>query len=237
MTARAGEDFETAWALLELPIRRSLEHAYAALIAGGLGCGAVLTDASGAIVAEGRNRAYDPPGGDEILQGTPIAHAEMNVLAAVSTDLDLTGCILWTTQEPCSMCTAAMAFAGVGVVRYVAPDPWAIATEQSRATSAAGSADTADGPGIIGPVDNDVWIVTANLIFMLSIGRRRGPDHPTIAGNAELEPETTGVVRKLLADHEVELPSALEEFVGAFWTEIEVAAADRRDRRAHRRET
>jgi tRNA(Arg) A34 adenosine deaminase TadA len=128
MTARAGEDFETAWALLELPIRRSLEHAYAALIAGGLGCGAVLTDASGAIVAEGRNRAYDPPGGDEILQGTPIAHAEMNVLAAVSTDLDLTGCILWTTQEPCSMCTAAMAFAGVGVVRYVAPDPWAIAT-------------------------------------------------------------------------------------------------------------
>ena len=130
---------------------------------------------------------------------------------------------------------------GVQAVDFVCddpayPDPWAIATDRSRASGAADSADTADGPRIIGPVDNDVWIVTANLIFMLSIGRARGQDHPTIARNAEREPETTSVVRTLLAYHEVELPSALEEFVGAFWTKIEAAAADRHRGRARRRE-
>lgn len=48
-------------------------------MAGGLAVGAVLTDERAEIVAEGRNRAYDPPGGRDILQGSPLAHAELNV--------------------------------------------------------------------------------------------------------------------------------------------------------------
>jgi hypothetical protein len=61
MTAAAG--FERAWAVLEPGAQRSLQLAYASLAAGGLACGAALIDASGVVVADGRNRAYDSPGG------------------------------------------------------------------------------------------------------------------------------------------------------------------------------
>jgi hypothetical protein len=44
--------------------------AYASLAGGGLACGAALTDAHDRIIAVGRNRAYDPPGGVEILQAS-----------------------------------------------------------------------------------------------------------------------------------------------------------------------
>jgi tRNA(Arg) A34 adenosine deaminase TadA len=123
------DDFAAAWAALDPAPRRALELAYAALVAGGLPVGSVLADDAGGIVAEGRNRAYDPPGGPEVLQGTPLAHAELNVLAAVPTDRELGRDTLWSTHEPCSMCAAAAAFTGVGTVRYVAPDPWAVAAK------------------------------------------------------------------------------------------------------------
>ena len=234
VAAAPEQAFDAAWERVELPIRRSLQLAYASLTAGGLACGAVLTDQSGTIVAEGRNRAYDPPGGDDVLQGTPLAHAETNVLARVSTDRDLAMCTLWSTQEPCSMCTAAAAFTGIGSIRYVAPDPWAIAADQSRSTRSVERVEAAVGPRIIGPAEDDRWVVSANVIFMLSIGRPRGPDHPTIARNAELEPETTAIVRDLLADRSVRLSASVEAFLRPSWALIVVAAASRAARVASR---
>lgn len=219
-----------AWSRLEEPVARSLELAYESLIAGGLACGAVLTDREGSIVAEGRNRAYDPPGGHDILQGSPLAHAEMNVLAAVSNDVDLSTFMLWTTQEPCSMCTAAAAFTGVGSIRYVAPDPWAIATDQSRSTAGASRVRDEGGPPVLGPEDDDRWVVSANLIFMLSVGRPNGPAHPTIVRNAELEPETTRVLLPLLDDRNAAPSPSVRTFLASSWAAIESAAHDRRQR-------
>ena len=90
---------------------------------GGLPVGAVLVE-DGKVVAEGRNRAYDPGGGgSDVLRGTPPAHAELNALAAVRTEQELAPCTLWSSHQPCSMCAAAATFTGVGRVRYVAPDP------------------------------------------------------------------------------------------------------------------
>jgi tRNA(Arg) A34 adenosine deaminase TadA len=166
--------FDDAWTELAPAVRRSLELAYDSLVAGGLPVGSVLTDARGDIVAEGRNRAYDPPGGADALQGTPLAHAEMNVLAAVRTDWDLSGCTLWSTHEPCSMCAAAAAFTTVGMVRYVAPDPWAVATGASPASSAAA------------PVGDPRWARVAGLLFVLGVADRVGPDSPTVTGNPDL---------------------------------------------------
>ncbi|MFB8384888.1 deaminase [Streptomyces rubiginosohelvolus] len=60
------------------------------------------------------NHAYDDGPGEGPLRGTPLAHAEMNPLGAARTDWDLSALTLWSTQEPCSMCTAAAAFTGVG---------------------------------------------------------------------------------------------------------------------------
>ena len=194
--------FLTAWHDLEPAARRALELAYASLAGGGLACGAVITDPIGRVVAEGRNRAYDPPGGADALQGTPLAHAEMNAFAAVPTERDLADCTLLSTQEPCSMCTAAARFLSVGTVRHLAPDPWALASGQPDSGLSAGPAA-------------DLWVVTANLLFLLSVASRAGVDHPTVAANRELEPETTAVVLDLIADG----------LVAPTWTEGRTLAA------------
>ena len=166
--------FDEAWTELAPPARRSLELAYDSLVAGGLPVGSVLADAHGVIVAEGRNRAYDPPGGADVLQGTPLAHAEMNVLAAVRTEWDLSGCTLWSTHEPCAMCAAAAAFTTVGTVRYVAPDPWAAAAGVTSPSSA-GS-----------PLGDPRWARVAGLLFVLGVANRVGPESPTVVGNPDL---------------------------------------------------
>ena len=61
--------FDEAWTELAPAVRRSLERASDSLVAGGLPVGSVLTDAHGDIVVEGRNRAYDPPGGTKVGAG------------------------------------------------------------------------------------------------------------------------------------------------------------------------
>lgn len=52
---------------------RCLELAHESFLAGGLPVGSVITDGQGERVGEGRNRAYDPAGGTDRLQRTPIA--------------------------------------------------------------------------------------------------------------------------------------------------------------------
>jgi tRNA(Arg) A34 adenosine deaminase TadA len=210
--------FREAWEGLDLATRRALQLAYTSLASGGLAVGAVITDAGGKVVAEGRNRAYDPPGGVDALQGTPLAHAEMNAFAAVRTGRDLSDYTLLSTQEPCSMCAAAARFLGVGTVRYLAPDPWALASGQPPN-------DDAVGPAA------DLWVVTANLLFLLSIASRAGIEHPTVVANGELEPETTQIVRDFLSEGPV-VPAItrgkpLADLLIPRWPRITAAAAGR----------
>jgi tRNA(Arg) A34 adenosine deaminase TadA len=180
MPTEATREFEQAWAELHPAFRRGLELAYQSLAGGGLACGAALTDAGDRIVAEGRNRAYDDPGGPDPLQGTPLAHAELNLLALVRTGWDLGPCTLWSTQEPCSMCAMAASFTGVGQVRYLAPDPWALATQpQDRRLAASAATERS-----IGPADDDRWVVSANVLFLHSVASRSGLTHTTVARNS-----------------------------------------------------
>jgi tRNA(Arg) A34 adenosine deaminase TadA len=186
-----------ALAAIDLPIRRCLELAYDALRAGGLACGSVLVGSSGEIIAEGRNHAYDPPTGSEILEGSPIAHAELNALARVATDRDLGADTLWSSQEPCSMCTAAAAFVGVGAIAYVAPDPWALASNRSRIQHAVVPTN-GDGPPVSGPAA-EPWRTIANVLFIVSIAATRGPDHATVARSRALDPVAAESALALLA--------------------------------------
>jgi len=225
--------YDEALTTLEPGAKRSLQLAHASLVAGGLACGAAITDVSGVVFAEGRNRAYDRPGGTDALQGTPLAHAEMNALAAVSTYRDLSICTLWSSQQPCSMCTAAATFTGVGTIRYVAPDPWAIAAGHSRSSrgAAADSAPAVEGdksPVVVGPIDDDRWMIAANVMFLLSIALQRGLDHPTIVRNTELEPDTVAIVRRVLeAKPSAELLASADAFLARWWSAISRAAEHR----------
>lgn len=213
--------FLPAWQALHPAFRRSLERAYESLVAGGLPVGSALTDPAGTVVADGRNRAYDPPGGEDPLQGTPLAHAELNTLAVARTDWELAECTLWSTQQPCAMCDAAAAFTGVGQVRYLAPDPWAIAFYGGLRAAPRATAPTA-GPG------EPVWVVSANVLFLLGIASRTSVAHPTVVGNLELDPGPARIVVDLIAAGEpAEVLTAdrpVAAVLGDLWDRIEAAA-------------
>jgi tRNA(adenine34) deaminase len=111
-------DIDPAW-------RSCFELAWEAFRAGSLPVGAVLVDERGDIVSSGRNRFHEKAGPDGHLAGSRIAHAEINALATLPPG-EYGGHTLYTTLEPCLLCTAALRLSHVGTVRFAAPDPlWA----------------------------------------------------------------------------------------------------------------
>jgi tRNA(adenine34) deaminase len=84
--------------------------------------GAVLVDGAGTIVGRGRNRMGGilAPAGQ--IAGSRIAHAEINTLAELPPG-DYADHILYSTLEPCYLCTMALRFSHVGTVRFAATDP------------------------------------------------------------------------------------------------------------------
>jgi tRNA(Arg) A34 adenosine deaminase TadA len=112
----------TAFDHLDAAWQRALWQAWRAHGLGNIGVGAVLTDRTGTIVAEGRNRVNDttaPPGR---LYGSYLAHAEMDVMAQLTVG-DYEHYTIWTTLEPCLLCMSAVVTTHVGSVRFAAPDP------------------------------------------------------------------------------------------------------------------
>lgn len=203
-------DSIAAWRDAGLGVTRSLELAHQSLLVGGLPVGAVVMGPGGDVVAEGRNRAYDPPGGDDRLQGSPIAHAEMNALARITAGADLSTATQGSTHHPCVMCAAACEFTGVGRVRFVAPDP----------------SDGQPGPDPTG-VDGQ-WLIVANLLFLAGVRAYSGASAPILLRARDREPETTGLLDTVAPQQlrTATLPDAL----GPIWAHV-VKAAQRRQHR------
>jgi tRNA(adenine34) deaminase len=100
-------DADISWSALPLAWRRAFERAWASWCSGSAGVGATITNSEGAIVAEGQNSVLDQPGGPGLLAGTAMAHAEMNALASLPS-ATCPGFTLYTTFEPCLMCSATI---------------------------------------------------------------------------------------------------------------------------------
>jgi tRNA(Arg) A34 adenosine deaminase TadA len=213
--------FSTHWDELGRPLQRCLELAHLTLVGGGLACGSVVTDPDGTIVAEGRNRAYDPPGGTEKLQGSPVAHAEINALAEIATGFDLSGCTLWSSQQPCSMCLAACRFTEVGRVQFLGVDPAFVGTAKSQEGAAL------DQAADVAPE----WPLVANVLFLHNIVARRGRDAEPVRRNRELEPETVGLAVELLDEGVLRVAPSLVDALAASWDRFADAAAQRSARR------
>lgn len=84
-------------------MRRALALAVEAAADGDIPVGAVVTDAAGAVIGEGRNLRE--------ATGDPTAHAEVVALRQAAAALgtwNLTGCTLTVTLEPCLMCAGAL---------------------------------------------------------------------------------------------------------------------------------
>lgn len=84
-------------------MRLALDEAAAAETHGDVPIGAVVLDASGAVIARAGN--------ERELHGDPTAHAEIVAIRRAAEALGqwrLTGCTLVVTLEPCTMCAGAI---------------------------------------------------------------------------------------------------------------------------------
>jgi tRNA(Arg) A34 adenosine deaminase TadA len=107
---------------LDEPWWTSLELAWEAYLAGTIPVGSVVAAADGRIVARGRNRIFEPPGNG--LSGSRLAHAEVDALAQLPVTDRYRDHVLYSTLEPCLLCTAATLLATVGRIEYAARDPF-----------------------------------------------------------------------------------------------------------------
>lgn len=87
--------------------------------------GAVLADASGNIVARGRNRvkeAWDV--GGKHVGDASFAHAEMDIYFQVGRLENPSEYTLYTSLEPCLMCGGAAGMSGIGRIVWACDDAW-----------------------------------------------------------------------------------------------------------------
>lgn len=97
----------------------ALDEAEQASQEGTFPAGALVVGPDGVILGKGRNRVYSA--------GDYTAHAEINALrnaGKVLMEPSYAGkCTLYTTTEPCLMCTGALLIANIARVAWVVNDP------------------------------------------------------------------------------------------------------------------
>ncbi len=104
-------------ASFEPAMRAALAEAEAAAAVGDVPVGAVVTDASGAVIARGRNRRE--------ADGDPTGHAELDAIRAAAQAIGewrLDGLTLVVTLEPCTMCAGAITNARLSRLVFGATD-------------------------------------------------------------------------------------------------------------------
>ncbi|SEM02440.1 nucleoside deaminase [Rhodococcus maanshanensis] len=102
----------------ETHLRRAISLAEHAGRDGNRPFGAVIVDAGGATIAEGRNEVTST--------GVVTAHAELVAITAaidVGNGAELTGAAIYASGEPCPMCSAAIVWAGITRVVFGAAEP------------------------------------------------------------------------------------------------------------------
>jgi tRNA(Arg) A34 adenosine deaminase TadA len=109
-----------AWSALSEPWRIAFEEAWTSWCLGSLGVGAVVTEGDDTIVSRGHNQFFHSGPGP--ISETYMAHAEMNALAQLPVRRGPVYRI-YSTFEPCYMCTSTLLLYRVNQVSFAAPDP------------------------------------------------------------------------------------------------------------------
>jgi tRNA(adenine34) deaminase len=173
----------TRWADVDAPWQAALERSWAAYAAGTIPVGAVVVDASGAVVAEGENGVYRPGAGTP-LAGSRIAHAEVAALARLDCESAHEDKALYVTLEPCLLCAGAAVMTTVGRVHFAGVDPYGGATSFPHDLNAhVRRARTT----FCGPLEDDVGLFAAaiHVDFFL----RSRPGGHVVAAYEEHAPE------------------------------------------------
>jgi tRNA(Arg) A34 adenosine deaminase TadA len=186
-----------AWEALPLGARVALEEQWAGLANGGLPCGSAILSADGRLLSAGHNRAYDPPGGIETraqspLQHTRLAHAELNALALISTEVDHATLTLWSTQHPCLVCAAACQFTEIGKVCYIADDP----SDESPPDAIVATRGHVPYEALGDPF----WWTVSNLLFLYASAVRQGEQARNLRINRDRYPELVRLTLEVAQD-------------------------------------
>jgi tRNA(Arg) A34 adenosine deaminase TadA len=121
----ARERDADAWDQLPEPWRVAFDEAWAAWCAGSLPIGAAVADARGRVIARGGNGIFSASaaGIQRAPGGHILAHAELVALFQMDyRSVDLRGCVLYTTLEPCPLCVGAIRMMPIREVQYAAHD-------------------------------------------------------------------------------------------------------------------
>ncbi len=97
----------------ETYLRQAIEQAKQAKAKGNLPYGCVLVDAAGQIILQAGNTI--------VSDNDCLAHAEINLIRTASQSCDnkiLAQCTIYTSDEPCPMCTSAIYWSGIGRLVY-----------------------------------------------------------------------------------------------------------------------
>lgn len=175
------------------PWRAALELSWEAYSAGSAPVGAVVTDTAGAIVARGRSRWFEPTAPSGQLANTHLAHAEVNALAGLPPG-NYEDHTLYTTLEPCLLCTAATIHAHVGTVKYAARDPlWeGLRRLPELNQHIAGRWPRWDGP-LVGPLGD--WTQLLAMVWHL----QREPESVVVRAYEGAMSDALAIARRALA--------------------------------------
>jgi tRNA(Arg) A34 adenosine deaminase TadA len=181
--------------------RAALALAWRAYRAGTVPVGAVVANGAGEVVAQARNRIFEPHDG---IAGTRLAHAEVLALARLPSSERYDDHALYSTLEPCALCAGAALHSTVGAVRYLAPDPWAGSYSAGVPPRFRTRAPVVDGPH---EGRGAVFSAALNVAFWL---RETRANAPAIAEALDAAtPGAAGAAERLLAAKPTGLDEAL----------------------------
>ncbi|BCJ29561.1 deaminase [Actinocatenispora sera] len=171
---------------------RCLRLAWQGWCAGTLPVGAVVTDATGTVVAAERGRMFEPAPVAGRLAGCAVAHAEINALAQLPAAGQRPDHTLHVSLEPCLMCVGAAGMTAVGRLRFLGADPYAGASRHYRHTPYLAELPLrVDGPmrGGAGALGSAL-----HLAYYL----RTAPDAPAVAVHRRSMPEAFDLARRIV---------------------------------------
>jgi tRNA(Arg) A34 adenosine deaminase TadA len=201
------------WAAVDPVWRPCFELAWESFQAGSLAVGAVLVDAVGAIVSAGRNRRNERPRVPGQVGGSNIAHAELNALAVLPIAA-YDDHVLYTTLEPCLLCSAALRLSRVGVVRFAAEDPLWYGMDRVPEVNHNVARRWTEREG---PLDGPLRTWAALLPLVSAV--ERGTD-VVLAGYADAQPEILVLAQKLAPRANELRRLHLDEALDSVWADV-----------------
>lgn len=189
-------DAERAWAGLGPTWRAAFELAWESFIRQSVPVGAVIVDAAGVIVAQGRARSMETSAAHGQLAGATVAHAEINALGQLPVGPHPAHTV-YTTLEPCVMCAGAIVIANMAAVQYAGADAlWSGLERLPEINAFVGRRwPTRSGPR------RDEFGVLATLLPLLFYVERY-PSGDTAASYERAAPQLLALARELAASGE-----------------------------------